>query len=369
MQWFIKCLRQYADFSGRARRKEYWMFTLWQTIFYLVAILAAALVLFLVIPSADHNEFIGSSYGPTLYAAHVIEGIVAVGWCYNAAMLLPGLAVTVRRLHDVGQSAWTLLVALLPIVGPIWLLILMMTNGQQGENFYGPDPKTLPQPFATSAPLTNAGGIMLIIAGSVLVLIEIVSLSRFFLLVLLPPIGWEEMWLLWLSVRMASSLLLLATGVCLLRRKVTSAFVSLLITASIRFILYAVNVWNSIQGIHDWIAGVGHLTLTWFWFLPSVFGAASWLTLALFAAFVLWRRTAARQAAVAVMVLSGLWLLSYIPFNMEVIDRLLQISNSRLFDLLSLLNVFPPIALIVLAIESIARWKTAIGEELTERPI
>jgi uncharacterized membrane protein YhaH (DUF805 family) len=57
------------------------------------------------------------------------------------AMIIPGLAVTVRRLHDVGKSGWFYFIVLIPIVGSIWILVLMVTDGQPGKNQYGKNPK------------------------------------------------------------------------------------------------------------------------------------------------------------------------------------------------------------------------------------
>ena len=119
MEWYLKVLRQYTDFSGRARRKEYWMFTLFNIIFYVVAMLLDNLV-----GTAIENVGYGLFY------------IV-----YALAVFLPSLAVSVRRLHDVGKSGWMILIALIPIIGGIWLLILMVTDSQAGDNKWGPNPK------------------------------------------------------------------------------------------------------------------------------------------------------------------------------------------------------------------------------------
>jgi len=62
---------------------------------------------------------------------------------YALAMLIPGLAVSVRRLHDVGKSGWMLLIALIPLIGAIWLLVLMLTDSNPGENQYGSNPKEM----------------------------------------------------------------------------------------------------------------------------------------------------------------------------------------------------------------------------------
>lgn len=119
MNWYLKVLKQYADFGGRARRTEYWMFVLFNFIFGLVAI-----ALDNVLGIAINN--IG--YGP-------IYGI------YTLAVLIPGLAVSVRRLHDVGKSGLMLLIILIPLIGVIWLLILSLTDSQPGTNQWGSNPK------------------------------------------------------------------------------------------------------------------------------------------------------------------------------------------------------------------------------------
>jgi uncharacterized membrane protein YhaH (DUF805 family) len=111
MNWYLKVLKQYADFSGRARRKEYWMFFLFNVIFAFVAsILDGAL------------------------------GSVIVSILYMLAMFLPGLAVTVRRLHDIGKSGWWIFISMVPLIGSIWLLILLCTDSD-ADNEYGENPK------------------------------------------------------------------------------------------------------------------------------------------------------------------------------------------------------------------------------------
>lgn len=119
MNWYLKVLKQYADFSGRARRKEYWMFVLFNMIFAIVA---------MILDNVLGIAMEGIGYGP-LYGL------------YALAMLIPGLAVAVRRLHDVGKSGWMILIALIPLIGAIWLLVLMVTDSNPGENQYGQNPK------------------------------------------------------------------------------------------------------------------------------------------------------------------------------------------------------------------------------------
>lgn len=119
MEWYLKVLRQYADFEGRARRKEYWMYTLFYVIFALGAIFL--------------DFILGFASGDLGY------GLLYV--LYVFAMLIPTLAVSVRRLHDVGKSGWMLLVGLIPIVGAIWLIILFVSDSIPGANQYGANPK------------------------------------------------------------------------------------------------------------------------------------------------------------------------------------------------------------------------------------
>ena len=125
MKWYLDVLKKYAVFSGRARRKEYWMFTLFHIIFAIAAI---------AIDSIIGTAIDGVGYG-LFYLVYVL------------ALLVPGLAVSVRRLHDIGKSGWMILVGMIPIVGSIWLLVLMVTEGQPGENEYGPDPKSNENPI------------------------------------------------------------------------------------------------------------------------------------------------------------------------------------------------------------------------------
>ena len=119
MNWYLAVIKNYVGFSGRARRKEYWMFTLFNIIFAVIAIVLDN-VLGLAIKEVG--------YGP-IYLIYVL------------ATLLPGLAVSVRRLHDTNKSGLYLLLAFIPCVGGIILLVFMATEGDAGDNQYGPNPK------------------------------------------------------------------------------------------------------------------------------------------------------------------------------------------------------------------------------------
>ena len=118
MNWYLKCLKQYADFSGRARRKEYWMFCLFNFII--------ALVLGFI------DGFLGLK---------TEMGIGVLGLIYSIAVFIPGLAVAVRRLHDISKSGWWYFIILVPIAGAIILLVWFCTEGKRNSNDWGPDPK------------------------------------------------------------------------------------------------------------------------------------------------------------------------------------------------------------------------------------
>ena len=122
MEWFLKVVRDnYSNFEGRARRQEYWMFVL----FNIIIQFGMAIVL-----------GIFSAISPPLI---FVPGIALV--IYGLYIFIPNLAVIVRRLHDTGNSGWMILISLIPIIGGIWLLVLLCTEGQYGPNQYGPDPK------------------------------------------------------------------------------------------------------------------------------------------------------------------------------------------------------------------------------------
>ncbi|MET0189952.1 MAG: DUF805 domain-containing protein [Pseudonocardia sediminis] len=133
MQWYLKALRQYADFSGRARRKEFWMFVL----FYLIIAIVLAIVdnaLGLTTSSASETGF------------YVSSGILTS--IFQLAMLIPSLAVGARRLHDTGRSGWWQLIAIIPIVGAIILIVFWASDGHRGPNQHGMNPKEMAAPGA-----------------------------------------------------------------------------------------------------------------------------------------------------------------------------------------------------------------------------
>ncbi|MDD3116358.1 MAG: DUF805 domain-containing protein [Victivallaceae bacterium] len=114
MNWYLDVLKKYAVFDGRARRKEYWFFVLFNVIISLVL-----------------------GFVDGLLSSPGIIGVI-----YGFAVLIPSIAVSVRRLHDINRTGWWLLIGLIPLVGTIVMLIFMVTDGTTGDNQYGADPKT-----------------------------------------------------------------------------------------------------------------------------------------------------------------------------------------------------------------------------------
>ena len=119
MYWYLEVLKKYAVFSGRARRREYWFFFLFN------ALISLALA------SIDNS----------MGMLDASVGLGVLGGLYTLAVMLPSVTVGVRRLHDTGRSGWWILMSLVPIVGAIVLVIFLATSGQEGDNQFGPDPK------------------------------------------------------------------------------------------------------------------------------------------------------------------------------------------------------------------------------------
>lgn len=127
MEWYLKVIRDnYANFSGRARRKEYWMFVLFNFIIGSVI---------LRIIDGIFGLTIGSTEGLPWYSQNGMLSSI-----YSLAVLIPGLAVTVRRLHDIGKSGWNIL-WVFTCIGIFYLIYLNIIEGDHGPNEYGEDPK------------------------------------------------------------------------------------------------------------------------------------------------------------------------------------------------------------------------------------
>ena len=116
MHWYLDVLKKYVDFNGRARRTEFWMFNL-------ISVIISFLLAFIDM--------------------QVIKRPNTLAALYSLAVLLPAIAVSVRRLHDTGRSGWWYLLILVPCIGALVLLFWFVQDTQPGSNQYGPSPKKL----------------------------------------------------------------------------------------------------------------------------------------------------------------------------------------------------------------------------------
>ena len=120
MNWYLKVLKNYTGFEGRARRKEYWMF-------FLINIIISIVLVIIDSKTGLLNQEVG--YG-------LFSGI------YTLGVLLPSIAVSMRRLHDTGRSGWWLLISFIPLIGIIVLFVFMVLDSHGEDNQYGSNPKS-----------------------------------------------------------------------------------------------------------------------------------------------------------------------------------------------------------------------------------
>lgn len=142
MQWYIKCIKNYANFHGRARRKEYWMFYLFNFIFLGVAY---TLDIIFGLPFVFYSMYSLATFMPGL--AVIVRRLHDLGkpGTWGFICLIPGLSVIIRWcLHELGISGGWWFFYLISIICGIWFLILMCTDGIYGDNIYGPSPKEEP---------------------------------------------------------------------------------------------------------------------------------------------------------------------------------------------------------------------------------
>lgn len=120
MEWMTLPLKRYTDFSGRSRRKEYWMF--------LLGVVIVAVVLGFVEGMLGLSGMVGGLYGP-------------ITTLFLLAIIIPSIAVQVRRFHDQDKSGWFVLLGFIPFIGGLIVLVFMCLEGTSGPNRFGEDPK------------------------------------------------------------------------------------------------------------------------------------------------------------------------------------------------------------------------------------
>ncbi|WP_320823674.1 DUF805 domain-containing protein [Reinekea sp.] len=119
MNWYLNVFRKYSVFKGRSRRKEYWFFFLFNILISIVLGIIDGLT---------------GTFSPE-------SGLGLLGVIFMLAVLIPSLAVSIRRLHDTNRSGWWLLISLIPIIGTIVIIVFMASDSKPGDNKYGENPK------------------------------------------------------------------------------------------------------------------------------------------------------------------------------------------------------------------------------------
>ncbi len=122
MNYYIQAFKKFSDFSGRARRKEYWSF-------FLVNVLVTIVIILIDLALGTYS--IGE------------ERLGLLGTIYSIILIVPSIAITVRRLHDTSRSGWWILIALIPVLGALVLLYFTLLDSTPGSNEYGPNPKEI----------------------------------------------------------------------------------------------------------------------------------------------------------------------------------------------------------------------------------
>ena len=133
MNWYLEALKKYATFEGRARRKEYWFFALFNSLAVLVLMIVDGV-------TGTFDEKVGLG---------LLSGL------FFLAVLTPGLALSVRRLHDTTRSGWWILIAFIPFIGGLVLVVFALLDSTAGANQYGPNPKGVIGPGTLSPPVVR----------------------------------------------------------------------------------------------------------------------------------------------------------------------------------------------------------------------
>jgi uncharacterized membrane protein YhaH (DUF805 family) len=131
MEWMLLPFRRYADFEGRSRRMEYWMYQVFTMLVYLVFMM----IMLAGMPWSEMDTNPNAEPGPVFWVGFSLM----VLWFFFT--FIPDIAVTVRRFHDQDLSGWMYLLRLIPYLGPLVVMVFMFIDGQRYENRFGHDPK------------------------------------------------------------------------------------------------------------------------------------------------------------------------------------------------------------------------------------
>ena len=333
MNWYFMVLQHYADFGGRARRKELWFYALFNWLLSIVVVAVAALCY------ADINE-------PQSFA----QIAVLVYFAWTVLTFLPGTAVAVRRLHDTGKSGGWLWLALIPAVGGIWLLVWLTSNSARGSNRYGDNPKTAPQVFDKPRRRKSAAR-TLIVAASLAMLLTFANL------LLTAGIGApvDDLWFAMLClVPLALAATLIIGGVFLYQDKQQHAFVCLFATMLCHVVLSILIFLSE----HNVLLSIKPLC-----FMSMTLLCVAVLFMSNNAAFV---RASARLAVAfsLLMLASSLFMIFHNIINSSILR--IGDDDAIYYELFNILSILMPIAFILVA--SIFLTKSTVGANQQPAP-
>ena len=140
MEWYLAVLKKYAVFDGRARRKEFWYFALINFLIFIPLIIIGVII---AAATAMSDQF---GYFALMFIPLFL---------YSLFIIVPSIAVTVRRLHDTNRSGWWYLINFVPWVGSVILFVFTVLDGTSGPNQYGPDPKSAERPSPVTPPVVT----------------------------------------------------------------------------------------------------------------------------------------------------------------------------------------------------------------------
>jgi len=317
MKQYLKALRQYADFKGRASRDEFWMFTL-----YHILITVMFAVICVGISALTENA-----------------GAVYLLYLYVYAVLIPNLAVMVRRLHDTERSAWFLLVSLIPLIVFIWLLVVLIKSSDLEDNRYGKNPLTT---LNTRYPRIRSAAVALMISAVFWFLLTFSSLI----------IGLYDNGFRLVLLMLISAGLFLTGAVLFSKRKLTMPF-----TTPVAFALLFVSVVWLIQEVYRILNIFDYLLASFdLQFAIGLFTVFIPVALLLTGVFILLKQNDRTVPACLLFVGSGIWILSMI-FTLFSIS----IASSVQFILNNTLTIAVPVSLMVFARTLLSKSKS--GQE------